>query len=191
MLLRPRLGRSKRCDEGSVSRAIIPAPQSFRYAPSHPAHPGGRRELGVRGRELCLLSRPVPINWTGKVRSGCPLMDGEPTRARWMSGHAASHRWRFAARRVRAMLDTVHHDLFSGGVVPEARHNSVPKAREIAGPHPSKITDCHSASRALRLPPEPRTPSVTTRCAADRAWPIARGGLTTIHGHHARLYDPP
>lgn len=36
---------------------------------------GGRRELGVRGRGLRLLSRPVPISWTGKVRSGL-LIDG-------------------------------------------------------------------------------------------------------------------
>jgi len=35
---------------------------------------GGRRELGVRGRELHLLSRPVPISWTGKVRSNLWLM---------------------------------------------------------------------------------------------------------------------
>lgn len=36
---------------------------------------GGRRELGVRGRGLRLLSRPVPISWTGKVRGGL-LIDG-------------------------------------------------------------------------------------------------------------------
>ena len=82
---------------------VIPAPHSCRYAPPHSAHPGGRRELGVRGRELRLPSRPVPISWTGKVRSGCPLMDGGPTRARWMFGHAASHWWRFAPRRRRVM----------------------------------------------------------------------------------------